>query len=80
MVLTLKHTFRLKTRSGTVVDHIVIAARDRPDAERRLMMMYPGAQVLNCQVKDVRAAFASAPVPGASELPSYEQILGALTE
>lgn len=80
MLLTLKHTFRLKTRSGTVVDNIVIAARDRADAERRLMMMYPGAQVLQCQVKDARAAFAASPVAGTGDLPSYDEILGLLTE
>ncbi len=80
MLLTLKHTFRLKTRSGTIVDNIVIAARDRADAERRLLMMYPAAQILQCQVKDARAAFAATPVAGASELPSYEELLGALTE
>lgn len=80
MLLTLKHTFRLKTRSGTVVDNIVIAARDRAEAERRLLMMYPGALVLQCQVKDARAAFAATPVAGASELPSYDELLGALTE
>lgn len=80
MLLTLKHTFRLKTRSGTVVDNIVISARDRADAERRLLMMYPGAHILECQLKDARAAFAATPVAGTRELPSYEELLGAITE
>jgi hypothetical protein len=80
MNFLLKHRFRVRTRSGTVVDNIVIAARDQADAERRLQMMYPRAQVLDCEVKDARAAFAPGPAGRAAvELPSFEQLLGAMT-
>ena len=47
----LKFTFSLKTRDGQPVEHIVIAAHDREDAERKLRQMYQYCEILQCTVR-----------------------------
>ena len=44
----IKYGFKIKTRGGTVVDSLVIAARDRVDAERKLGQMYQHCEILDC--------------------------------
>lgn len=44
-----KFNFRIRTRSGTPVDSVIIQAQDREAAERRLRQMYLGCEVLECQ-------------------------------
>lgn len=44
----IKFGFRIRTRSGTVVENLMIAARDRPDAERRITQMYLHCEILDC--------------------------------
>jgi len=44
----IKFGFRIRTRSGTVVENLMIAARDRPDAERRITQMYQHCEILDC--------------------------------
>ena len=36
----IKFGFKIKTRSGTVVDNLTFAARDRADAERKVEQIY----------------------------------------
>jgi len=45
----IKFGFKIKTRGGTVVDNLMIAARDRADAERRLGQMYHHCEILECR-------------------------------
>ena len=45
----LKFTFSLKTRDGQPVAHIVIAAHDREDAERKLRQMYRNCEIVHCE-------------------------------
>ena len=45
----IKFGFKIKTRGGTVVDNLMIAARDRGDAERRLEQMYHHCEILECR-------------------------------
>lgn len=45
----LKFDFSVQTRSGQKIDSILIAGRDQPDAERKLMQMYRQCTVLRCQ-------------------------------
>ena len=45
----IKFGFRIKTRGGTVVDNLMIAARDRGDAERKLGQMYHHCEILECR-------------------------------
>lgn len=43
-----KFRFRIRTRNRLVLEHLNIHARDREDAERKLLQMYPHAEVLEC--------------------------------
>jgi hypothetical protein len=44
-----KFVFSLKTRDGQSVDNIVITARDREAAERRLHQMYIHCEITQCE-------------------------------
>lgn len=67
--LITKYGFRIRTRSGLVVDNLMIHGRDEDDARRKLCQMYLGCEVLdcNCHTGSARA------VPT-----SYEEVLGLL--
>ncbi|MBI1395181.1 MAG: hypothetical protein GC151_04305 [Betaproteobacteria bacterium] len=43
-----KYQFKVRTRSGMVVEAITIQGRDREDAERKLNQMYLGSTILEC--------------------------------
>ena len=45
----IKYGFKIKTRGGTFVDGLTIAARDRADAERKLGQMYLQCEILECR-------------------------------
>lgn len=47
----LKFDFAIQTRSGQKVESIVIAGRDRADAERKLNQMYRQCTVVRCAVR-----------------------------
>lgn len=47
-----KFGFRIRTRSGTTVDNLVIHAEDQPRAEQKLTRMYHHCTVLECRVMD----------------------------
>ena len=44
----IKFGFKVKTRGGTVVDNLLIAARDRADAERKVCQIYYQCEILDC--------------------------------
>lgn len=44
----IKFGFKIKTRSGTVVDNLMFAARDRADAERKVEQIYQRCEILEC--------------------------------
>jgi hypothetical protein len=46
-----KFDFSILTRSGQKIESIVIAGRDRADAERKLLQMYRQCTVVNCSVR-----------------------------
>jgi hypothetical protein len=46
---TSKYGFRIRTRSGMVVENLTIHGRDEADAERKLRQMYLHCQVLECR-------------------------------
>jgi len=46
---TVKYGFRIRTRTGMVVDNLTIHGRDEADAERKLRQMYLHCQVLECR-------------------------------
>lgn len=43
-----KFGFRIRTRAGSFVDHLVIAGRDEADATRKLQQMYRDSQIIEC--------------------------------
>lgn len=45
-----KYQFRIRTRSGLVVDKLLIHGRDEIDAERKLRQMYQHCRILQCTV------------------------------
>lgn len=44
-----KYAFSIKTRSGQFIERIVIAGKDREDAERKLNQMYHYCEIVNCE-------------------------------
>ncbi|HSY25984.1 MAG TPA: hypothetical protein VK832_00625 [Burkholderiaceae bacterium] len=47
----LKFDFSVKTRDGSKIVSVVIAAQDQADAERKLRQMYRDCQVLSCETR-----------------------------
>jgi len=46
----IKYGFRIRTRSGLIVDNLLIHGRDEIDAERKLRQMYQHCKILECTV------------------------------
>ena len=45
-----KFGFRIRTRTGLVVNNLLIHGRDELDAERKLRQMYQYCKILECTV------------------------------
>jgi hypothetical protein len=45
----IKFALRIRTRSGLPVDNLLVQARDRNEAERRITQMYPHCEILECK-------------------------------
>lgn len=73
--MTTKYGFRIRTRTGLVVDHLTIHGRDEADAQRKLMQMYHHCEVLEC--RPVVAGARPAPRP---EAVSFEDVLSLVTK
>jgi hypothetical protein len=43
-----KFGFKIKTRGGMIVDNLLVAARDRAEAERKIMQIYHHSEILEC--------------------------------
>lgn len=43
-----KFGFRIRTRSGMVVDNLSVQARDRAEAERRIQQIYHYCEIIEC--------------------------------
>ena len=44
-----KYGFRIRTRSGTPVDNLMVQARDYAEAERKINQIYPHCEILECR-------------------------------
>ena len=42
-----KYQFKIRARGGMIVENLTIAGKDQPDAERKLMQMYQGCEVID---------------------------------
>lgn len=48
----LKFDFTIQTRDGQKIESIVIAGKDQPEAEHKLLQMYRQCQVLRCEARE----------------------------
>lgn len=64
--------FRIRTRNGSVVDHLSICGRDMEEAERKLRQMYMGCEILDAKKQQTPSGNR---VPGAS----YEDVMNLIT-
>ena len=67
---TVKYGFRIKTRTGMVVENLTIHGRDEADAERKLRQMYLHCHVLECRTVGTPKADAM----------SYEDVLALVSK
>lgn len=44
----LKFGFKIKTRGGMVVDNLLVSARDREEADRKIQQIYHHCEILDC--------------------------------
>jgi len=44
-----KYTFRIRARSGMVVENLTVHARDRLEAEKKLSQIYRDCEFLDCR-------------------------------
>jgi len=48
----MKYAFRIRTRSGLIVNKLLIYGRDEVDAKRKLRQMYQHCEILECTVRE----------------------------
>lgn len=70
---TTKYGFRIRTRDGLVVEHLMIHGRDAADAERKLLQMYRHCEVLECRPQGAARA------PAASS-PTFEEVIALVSK
>ncbi len=44
-----KYGFRIRTRSGSLVENLLVLANDRTEAERKIGQIYRDCEILQCQ-------------------------------
>ncbi len=44
----IKFGFKIRTRGGMIVDNLLIVARDRAEADHKIMQIYQRCEVLEC--------------------------------
>jgi hypothetical protein len=78
---TTKFGFRIRTRQGLIVEHLMIHGRDAADAERKLRQMYLHCEILERSVMQpamMQPSLASAPAtPDGS---SFEEIVSLISK
>jgi len=68
-----KYGFRIRTRAGMVVDHLLIHGRDEAEARRKLAQMYRDCEVLECVCH-------AGGYGNRGQAASYEEVLGLITQ
>jgi hypothetical protein len=51
-----RYTLRLRARTGMVVDNLMVHARDRAEAERKIEQVYRNCEILECRELESAAA------------------------
>jgi hypothetical protein len=78
---TTKFGFRIRTRQGLVVEHLMIHGRDEADAERKLRQMYLHCEILERSVMQPAVMQpALAPASGTPDGTSFEEIVSLISK
>ena len=78
---TTKFGFRIRTRQGLVVEHLMIHGRDEADAERKLRQMYPHCEILERSVMQPAVMQpALAPAASTPDGTSFEEIVSLISK
>ncbi len=78
---TTKFGFRIRTRQGLIVEHLMIHGRDEADAERKLRQMYLHCEILDRSVMQpatMQPSLGSAAVT--ADGTSFEEIVSLITK
>ncbi len=63
-----KFEFSIRTRSGQFIERIVIAGKDRDNAEQKLNQMYRYCEIVRCQPRQKDTQRPSAPIEDLASL------------
>ena len=78
---TTKFGFRIRTRQGLIVEHLMIHGRDEADAERKLRQMYLHCEILERSVMQPAMMTPSISVPAAaSDGSTFEEIVSLISK
>ena len=78
---TTKFGFRIRTRQGLVVEHLMIHGRDEGDAERKLRQMYLHCEILDRSVMQPAVMQPTlAPASATPDGTSFEEIVSLITK
>ena len=78
---TTKFGFRIRTRQGLIVEHLMIHGRDEADAERKLRQMYLHCEILERSVMQpatMQPSLASS--SGTADGTSFEEIVSLISK
>jgi len=78
---TTKFRFRIRTRQGLVVEHLMIHGRNEADAERKLRQMYLHCEILERSVMQPAMMQPSVASPSlVSDGTSFEEIVSLISK
>jgi hypothetical protein len=77
---TTKFGFRIRTRQGLIVEHLMIHGRDEADAERKLRQMYLHCEILERSVMQPATMQPSLGSPGSADGTSFEEIVSLISK
>jgi hypothetical protein len=78
---TTKFGFRIRTRQGLIVEHLMIHGRDEADAERKLRQMYLHCEILERSVMQPAVMQPSLATPsGTGDGTSFEEIISLISK
>ena len=72
---TTKFGFRIRTRHGLVVEHLMIHGRDEADAERKLRQIYMHCEILERSVMQPAVMQSTYVHPSQKSGASFEEIV-----
>lgn len=77
---TTKFGFRIRTRQGLIVEHLMIHGRDEADAERKLRQMYLHCEILERSVMQPATMQPSLGSAAAGDGTSFEEIVSLISK